>query len=37
MEYEQVAEKLSMTVEAVRKNMSRTRKKMRETYNQLNR
>ena len=37
MEYEQVAEKLSMSVEAVRKNMSRTRKKMRETYNQLNR
>ena len=37
MEYEQVAERLSMTVEAVRKNMSRTRKKMRETYNQLNR
>lgn len=37
MEYEQVAEKLTMSVEAVRKNMSRTRKKMRETYNQLNR
>ena len=37
MEYEQVAEKLSMSVEAVRMNMSRTRKKMRETYNQLNR
>ena len=37
IEYEQVAEKLSMTVEAVRMNMSRTRKKMRETYNQLNR
>ncbi len=37
MEYEQVAEKLSMTVEAVRMNMSRTRKKMRETYNNLNR
>ena len=37
MEYEQVAEKLSMTVEAVRMNMSRIRKKMRETYNKLNR
>ena len=37
MEYEQIAEKLSMTVEAARMNMSRIRKKMRETYNQLNR
>ena len=37
IEYEQVAEKLSMSVEAVRMNMSRTRKKMRETYNKLNR
>ncbi len=37
MEYEQIAEKLSMTVEAVRMNMSRIRKKMRETYNKLNR
>ena len=37
MEYEQVAENLSMTVEAVRMNMSRIRKKMRETYNKLNR
>lgn len=36
MEYEQVAEKLSMTVEAARMNMSRIRKKMRETYNKLN-
>ena len=36
-EYEQVAEKLSMSVEAVRMNMSRTRKKMRETYKKLNR
>ena len=36
MEYEQVAEKLSMTIEAVRMNMSRTRKKMRETYKNLN-
>ena len=37
MEYEQVAEKLSMTIEAVRMNMSRIRKKMRETYKKLNR
>ena len=37
IEYEQIAEKLSMTVEAVRMNMSRIRKKMRETYNKLNR
>lgn len=37
MEYEQIAEKLSMTVDAVRMNMSRIRKKMRETYNKLNR
>ena len=37
MEYEQIAEKLSMTVEAARMNMSRIRKKMRETYNKLNR
>ena len=37
MEYELIAEKLSMTVEAVRMNMSRIRKKMRETYNKLNR
>lgn len=36
MEYEQIAEKLLMTVEAVRMNMSRIRKKMRETYNKLN-
>lgn len=36
MEYEQIAEKLSMTVEAVRMNMSRIRKKIRETYNKLN-
>ena len=36
MEYEQIAEKLSMTVEAARMNMSRIRKKMRETYNKLN-
>ena len=37
MEYELIAEKLSMTVEAARMNMSRIRKKMRETYNKLNR
>ena len=37
MEYEQIAEKLSMTVEAARMNMSRIRKKMRETYKKLNR
>ena len=37
MEYEQVAKKLSMSVEAVRMNMSRIRKKMRETYKKLNR
>ena len=36
MEYELIAEKLSMTVEAARMNMSRIRKKMRETYNKLN-
>ena len=36
MEYEQIAEKLSMTVEAARMNMSRIRKKTRETYNKLN-
>lgn len=37
LDYEQIAEKLSMSVEAVRMNMSRTRKKIRETYNKLNR
>ena len=37
MEYGQVAEKLSMSIEAVRMNMSRIRKKMRETYKKLNR
>ena len=36
MEYEQIAQKLAMTVEAVRMNMSRIRKKVRETYNNLN-
>jgi len=37
MEYEQIAEKLSMSVEAVRMNMSRTRRKIRENYKRLNR
>lgn len=37
LDYEQIAEELSMSVEAVRMNMSRTRKKIRETYNKLNR
>lgn len=36
LEYEQVAKKLSMSVEAVRMNMCRLRKKMRETYKKLN-
>lgn len=36
MEYERIAEKLGMSVEAVRMNMSRTRKKIRETYKKLN-
>lgn len=34
-EYEQIAEQLSMTVEAVRMNMSRIRKKIRETLTKL--
>lgn len=37
LDYEQIAEELSMSVEAVRMNMSRTRRKIRETYNKLNR
>lgn len=37
LEYEEIAEVLGMSVEAVRMNMSRTRKKIRETYNALNR
>lgn len=36
MDYEQVATQMSMTVEAVRMNMSRMRKKIRETYKKLN-
>lgn len=35
-DYEQIAATLSMSVEAVRMNMSRIRKKIRETYNKLN-
>jgi len=35
-DYEQIAESLSMSVEAVRMNLSRTRKKIRETYKKLN-
>ena len=37
LDYEQIAENLSMSVEAVRMNMSRTRKKIRENYKLLNR
>ena len=37
MEYEDIASKLGMTVEAVRMNMSRARKKIRENYKKLNR
>lgn len=36
MDYEQVATQMSMTVETVRMNMSRMRKKIRETYKKLN-
>lgn len=35
-DYEQIAEELSMSVEAVRMTMSRTRKKVRENYKKLN-
>ena len=35
-DYEHIAKRLSMTVEAVRMNMSRTRKKIRETLKMLN-
>lgn len=35
-DYEQIAEQLSMSVEAVRMNMSRIRKKIRETLKKLN-
>lgn len=34
-DYEQIAKELSMSVETVRMNMSRTRKKIRETYKKL--
>ena len=34
-DYEQIAKQLSMTVEAVRMNMSRIRKKIRETLKEL--
>lgn len=34
--YDDIAKKLSLSVSAVRMNMCRTRKKMRETYRQLN-
>lgn len=37
MEYEEIASRLDMTVDAVRMNMSRARKKMRETYNIISR
>lgn len=36
MEYEDIAEALNMKIEAVRMNMSRTRRKILETYNKLN-
>ena len=36
-DYEQIVEELSMSVESVRMNMSRTRRKIRETYKRLNR
>ena len=35
MEYEEIAENLNMSVEAVRMNMSRARKKIRDNYNHL--
>lgn len=37
LEYAETAERLEMTVEAVRMNMSRARAKIRETYKRLNR
>ena len=36
-DYDEIAKQLSMSVEAVRMNMSRTRKKIRENYKRLNR
>ncbi len=35
LEYEVIADRLNMSVEAVRMNMSRARKKMRELYNKM--
>ncbi len=35
LEYNDIAERLNMTVDAVRMNMSRARKKMHELYNQM--
>ena len=35
MEYEEIASKLNMTIEAVRMNMSRARKKIRDNYQKL--
>lgn len=37
MEYADIASELNMTIEAVRMNMSRARKKIRENYQKLNR
>lgn len=37
VEYEEIAMRLDMKVEAVRMNMSRARKKIRDNYNKLNR
>ncbi len=36
MEYEETATRLGMSVEAVRMNMSRARKKIRDNYKRLN-
>lgn len=36
MEYEEIASRLGMTVEAVRMSISRARKKIRDNYNKLN-
>lgn len=35
LEYDEIAERLGMTVDAVRMNMSRARKRIRETYNRI--
>ena len=37
LDYDEIAKQLSMSIEAVRMNMSRTRKKIRENYKRLNR